>query len=276
MNAWPLLALGLGAGITGVLGLLVLARRAAWPAVLLRPNYSGRHVPVLLGALLVVGALAAFWSALGASGEAYRLHRWDLAAALSLLALFGAGALDDLRREGPRGLRGHVASLARGRPTTGILKLAVGVGAAAAIAALVGGSALRVAAGTVLMAVSVNVWNALDVVPGRSLKWGLIAIGALLAAVWGRTYGLLGAATLGAGLAVLPLDLRERGMLGDGGSNPLGLVVGMGLFLALPTAGVLVAALAGLGLQVAAETVTISRLIRAAPPLAWLDRLGRG
>jgi len=36
-----------------------------------------------------------------------------------------------------------------------------------------------------------------------------------------------------------------------------------------------VAAALALVLQVAAETVTLSRLIDAAPPLAWLDRLGR-
>jgi hypothetical protein len=61
----------------------------------------------------------------------------------------------------------------------------------------------------------------------------------------------------------------------NGGSNPLGLVVGSSLAAALPMPALLLA-LAGLAaLQVAAETVTISRLIEAAPPLRWLDALGR-
>jgi hypothetical protein len=64
-------------------------------------------------------------------------------------------------------------------------------------------------------------------------------------------------------------------MLGDAGSNPLGFIVGTGLAAILPTWGVILAAVMALGLQVAAETVTISRLIEAVPPLRWYDRLGR-
>jgi hypothetical protein len=64
-------------------------------------------------------------------------------------------------------------------------------------------------------------------------------------------------------------------MLGDTGSNPLGLVSGLGLAVILPTWGVLLAAGVAVALQVAAETVTISRLIEAVPPLRWFDRLGR-
>jgi hypothetical protein len=64
-------------------------------------------------------------------------------------------------------------------------------------------------------------------------------------------------------------------MLGDGGSNPLGFLVGLALLVVLPTPALIVAAAAMLALQAAAETVTISKLIAAVPPLAWLDTLGR-
>jgi len=76
-------------------------------------------------------------------------------------------------------------------------------------------------------------------------------------------------------VGILPLDLAQRGMLGDSGSNPLGLVSGLGAAVTLPTWGVLLAAGVVVVLQVVAETVTISRAIEAVPPLRWYDRLGR-
>jgi UDP-GlcNAc:undecaprenyl-phosphate GlcNAc-1-phosphate transferase len=130
-------------------------------------------------------------------------------------------------------------------------------------------------AAAVLIAGSINLWNALDVVPGRALKWAAIALVPVLAATVAEPYGVIAGAALGGVAGVLPFDLRERGMLGDAGSNPLGLLVGLGLAVTLPTWGVVVAALAVLALQVAAETVTISRAIEAVPALRWFDRLGR-
>ena len=64
-------------------------------------------------------------------------------------------------------------------------------------------------------------------------------------------------------------------MLGDAGSNPLGLLAGLGLAVSLPTPWLVAAAVAAVLLQVAAETVTISRVVDAVPPLRWFDRLGR-
>ena len=64
-------------------------------------------------------------------------------------------------------------------------------------------------------------------------------------------------------------------MLGDAGANLLGFTAGIGLYLSLPAWGIAVAALVVVGLNVLAETVSLTRLIEAAPPLRWFDRLGR-
>jgi UDP-GlcNAc:undecaprenyl-phosphate GlcNAc-1-phosphate transferase len=212
---------------------------------------------------------------LAASVSGRRLGAVGLAALAAVLVVGAAGLADDLSGGGPRGLRGHLASLMSGRPTTGILKLAVGVGAGVLLAVLLGGGPLLIAAGAILIASSANIWNALDVVPGRALKWAVVPLGAALLIGWTDSSALLAGAALGAAVGVLPFDLLERGMLGDAGSNPLGLLVGFVLAAVLPEAGVVLAALAALLLQVAAETVTISRLVEATPPLRWLDRLGR-
>jgi UDP-N-acetylmuramyl pentapeptide phosphotransferase/UDP-N-acetylglucosamine-1-phosphate transferase len=263
------LGLVVGSALAGVLaGLSVTSA----PRRLVRENHRGDPVPAVLGLALLGAAIVGTLIGLLWANRAGPLMAAVLA---GMVGLGAAGLLDDLAGDGPRGFRGHLGDLARGRPTTGILKLVVGLAAGVTVAVLIGGGALRVAASAVLVAVSVNLWNALDVAPGRSLKWAIVALVPVLAVTREAAFGVAAAATLGASVGLLPFDLTERGMLGDAGSNPLGFVVGTGLAAALPTAGVLAAAAAAVLLQTAAETVTISRLIEAAPPLRWFDRLGR-
>lgn len=245
------------------------------PDRMTRVNYAGRPVPVVLGLTLVplIVPVSVGAAAIGDRMVAGRV-RGDLVLA-GILVLWLAGYLDDILGGQARGLAGHLQSTVRGRPTTGLLKLLAGVAVAVWLALALGGGAVRVGASAVLIAVATNVWNALDVVPGRALKWGIVALIPLVAVSWGGDYGIVAAATLGIAAPALAFDLRERAMLGDAGSNPLGFVVGVGASAFLPTAGVMISAAAALALQAVAETVTISRLVEALPPLRWFDRLGR-
>lgn len=272
-RGWPLLAVALG-DVIALVGAALLVR-APTPR-LLRKNHAGRLVPVVLGAGLVTAVVLSTAVTAAVAGAAYDLGRVVTWAVVASVVLGMAGLIDDLAEEGPRGFREHLGSLLRkGRATTGIVKLAAGIAAGTSIALIMGGGAVRVAAAAVLMAVSANVWNAFDVVPGRALKLAILALIPILLASWNAPVGLLAGGTLGGAAALLPFDLLERGMLGDAGSNPLGFLVGVGLAAVLPTPGVVAAAAGGLLLQTAAETVTISRLVEATPPLRWFDRLGR-
>jgi hypothetical protein len=117
------------------------------------------------------------------------------------------------------------------------------------------------------------VWNGLDVRPGRALKAFLI----VQVGLWGvdlASLPTLPGVVAGAVLALGP-DLRERAMLGDGGANLLGFTVGLGLFLVLPTSGIVGGAIVAVALNILADTVTFSRVIGATRALAWVDRLGR-
>jgi hypothetical protein len=124
-----------------------------------------------------------------------------------------------------------------------------------------------------LIAGCANLWNGLDVRPGRALKFGLVAMIGIVNAPVGSLPTLPGVA-FGSVLALWP-DLRERAMLGDSGANLLGFTVGTGLYVVLPGQGVAVGAVAAVVLNVLAETVTLSRAIDAIPPLRWFDGLGR-
>jgi UDP-N-acetylmuramyl pentapeptide phosphotransferase/UDP-N-acetylglucosamine-1-phosphate transferase len=254
-------AAGIALGV-GLLGAIAFSRGG----VRRRANYRGVELPLSLGPAFVV-AVTAGWVAL--ERDALR----SAVGGLLLLGLFGW--IDDRFASETRGIVGHLRSLLGGRVTTGILKILAGFAAAVFVVFNLGEPLLRKVVGVVLIAAATNLANVLDVAPGRALKAFLPVQAVVLSAVWGSPAAVIIAASIGGALAVLPFDLRERGMLGDAGSNPLGYLAGVGLYLALPLWALIVALGAVLALQVLAETVTLSRVIAAVPPLRWYDRLGR-
>jgi hypothetical protein len=197
-----------------------------------------------------------------------------------LLAALGFGFLglvDDLIGSGhARGFRGHLAELARGRLTTGGLKLVGGAAVGAVIAGAWGSmSPGRLLADAALIALAANLANQLDRRPGRVTKVGLVAFVALAAAANNTDYIEGVAVVVGATAALLVDDLRERLMLGDVGANVLGACLGTGVVLTCPFGvrlGVLVVVAL---LNLVGELSSFTRLIDAVPPLRALDRAGR-
>jgi UDP-GlcNAc:undecaprenyl-phosphate/decaprenyl-phosphate GlcNAc-1-phosphate transferase len=242
-------------------------------------NYRGRPVPVVLGVSLGVAVVAPGLAVLvvfalgghGGPGHAGRL--------LLLLAggavVFLAGVYDDLHTGETRGLMGHLRQLARGKLTAGGVKLLAGVAGAAVAATAVGVGGWALLLGILAAAGATNALNLLDVSPGRALKAFVAAAAVVIVASWRSNGAIVEAAGLGAALALLPLDLGERAMLGDAGANLLGYLVGVGLLASLPAWGLGVALVVVLAVHLAAETVTLSRIIRSVAPLRWLDDLGR-
>lgn len=236
-------------------------------------NHRGRPVPATLGvavfaasvlAQAIAGAAALF------GGTELGHDTWALMAGATLV--FAAGILDDLRPGGPRGLIAHGRALLHGRATIGLLKaVADVVGAVLVVLTVHGRSFWVMAAGVVLIAGAANVWNGLDVAPGRAGKAFVLASVPML---FLAPPSLL-ARLLGAEVAAIWPDLRERGMLGDSGSNLVGFVAGAAAYSELTGIWVAVAAGVAVALNVLAETLTLSRCIQAVAPLRWLDRAGR-
>jgi UDP-GlcNAc:undecaprenyl-phosphate/decaprenyl-phosphate GlcNAc-1-phosphate transferase len=241
-------------------------------------NYRGEQLPAILGLVAVApGAIVGLFAGLAivtVQGRSLSAAAW-ISLGGSLL-VFAVGLMDDLIGSDPRGLRAHLRSLGSGHVTTGIVKLVVIAGSSVVVVAAepVHPGVTRLA-GIVLLAGCANLWNGLDVRPGRALKYFVLAAGAVLVAgIPMRLAPSVPGVLLGAILA-LPADLRERAMLGDGGSNLLGFTAGLALYVVLPSPWVWVAAAVAVALNVLADTVTLSRLIDTVGPLRWFDRLGR-
>lgn len=235
-------------------------------------NYRGAELPLSLGAMTALAGVAgsvALAASLHVESEGWRVVGGSL-------LVFAAGMVDDLSPEGPRGLRSHLKALAQLRVTTGILKLFVVAAVSLVVVVSLPRRGLGVeVAGIAAIAACANLWNGLDVRPGRALKAFLpVAVSALVFGISLRLMPTLPGVLIAAVVA-LPLDLRERAMLGDGGANLLGFTAGLGLYLVVPNWAVVVVAVLGVALNVAAETVSLSQLIERTPPLAWIDRLGR-
>jgi hypothetical protein len=236
-----------------------------------KPNRRGAPLPVSLGWAFALGVAAttlALWEQIQVLG----LRDSQAGELLGAAIVFLAGVVDDGFGGDARGLRGHLRALASGRVTTGVLKLAAAVLAAAITVAWTPREHLWAnLLALVAIAGCTNVWNGLDVTPGRAVK-GFLVVAVVLLIVDVKAFLLV---LTGAATAVVWPDLRERAMLGDSGANLLGFLAGAEIVRRLPEVWLLPAALIVIGLNVLAETVTFSRTIRAVPPLRWFDRLGR-
>jgi UDP-GlcNAc:undecaprenyl-phosphate GlcNAc-1-phosphate transferase len=251
-------------------------------AGLVRENYRGALLAFPLGAILATAALVALAPLAFLDDRADldllepELRRW----LPYLLGIAFLGFLDDSLGRGeasgtPRGWRGHWRALRAGSLSTGAIKA---IGALALAAYVVSGRGLedwRYLADVALLILATNLFNLLDLRPGRAEK-GLVLLGAgLCLGAW--TFSpleLLGIFT-GPVLVGAWLTLGERAMLGDTGSNLIGAIAGVWLLTTLGPDARLTALAAVLALTIYGEMRSLSATIDSVPPLRWLDSLGR-
>ena len=247
--------------------LLVLLTQAG----LLRPNYREELIPAGAGLVFFPAALffAAVWVCLT------RDERTAPAVLFTVAAFTGLGLIDDVRGDREvSGFAGHWQSLCRGKPTTGVCKAAGGLAAAALVAAAAAPRPLFLL-NVLVIALSANAINLLDLRPGRAGKGFLLPAGIFLGAAWNQPEMLFLWFFLGCVLAYLRVDLKAKAMLGDTGANPLGAVLGLGAVWALNETGLALYLAVLLCAHLLAEKYSLTGLIARSRLLDYLDRLGR-
>jgi len=244
-----------------------------------RENYRGVSVPFPAGiAIVAAGVLA-----LGLCEALQQIAHLDIFdfGSVSLGYLLGVallGLIDDLMSGSARGWRGHGRAVLGGTFSTGALKA---VGALALALYELGG----VSVGDYLLAVALlvlttNLFNLLDLRPGRSVKAFALLGAGLAVGAWSDAYGVVPLWAVGPFAAPILVvgyyDLGERAMLGDTGANLIGGLAGLWLLFALTsTTGRLIALAIVLGITVYAEFRSLSALIERTPLLRYIDSAGR-
>ncbi len=237
-----------------------------------RQNFKGKTIPAGFG-LLIIAVAVPVYIALGVQQQFWQ----PVGAYLAAVAGFGIlGLLDDLygtREAG--GFRGHVGLLLKGRISTGLLKaLGGGILGLTLGFAIAGWNIKFGLINGILISLSANTLNLLDLRPGRAVScfWAGILI---LAAAKFRTQSdlqeLVPVAVPAVWLTVL--DRSAKVMLGDAGSNVLGAVLGLALACALgpPSKLLLIALMVAVNLY--SEKYSISKLIEGNRVLRSVDRL---
>ena len=283
---------GAGIGVCAGLG-YVLRRKRIKASQWERTNFHGVTVS-LRGGVAMAGA------AVASAAVASALSDQPRAALGGVVASLGgglAGYIDDVDQGAhdggkvAKGLKGHLGALAHGQVTTGVIKIA-GIGASAlAASALVGSKATSVggkvadlALNTVLIAGTANLANLLDLRPGRALKATVLVAtplsyfscaAAKTPASPASAQRLLASGLNAAAITALVEDLQETTMLGDTGANAAGALLGTSLAANDSWKLRLGTALGVVGLILASEKVSFSKVIAANPALNWLDQLWR-
>jgi len=272
----------------------------------MRLNYRGRPLPFPFGVLIVAAALIALIPlvllARLASSEVFHPELLPIAlyalgvATLGLIddtlgearagpsaasgaieesARPGGDALEGPARPAPRGWRGHARAALRGELSTGTLKAAGSLGLALFAMSFEGLSKPGWLLAVGVLVLATNVFNLLDLRPGRAIKaFVLLGAGLTLGSLDARplwSLGLFAAPALVAGL----YDLRERAMLGDTGANLLGALAGLWLVLTLSQGGQLIALALLVAITLYGELRSISALVERTPGLRALDSWGR-
>lgn len=244
-------------------------------------NFRGDSIPTSAGVLFIPVLAFAELALILIAPEALQTgtvaFQQNIAFAGLVAGLCVLGLIDDVyggRRA--RGFRGHLAALLKGEPTTGLIKAAGGgLLALAAASWLAAQPSFEILTDGLLIALAINLFNLLDLRPGRALKWWFWALAMLLAFTPGREAWLFVAIAAGAALWLFPYDLKARVMLGDAGSNVLGGVAGFAAVATLGSAPRLVILLVLIALNLVSEKWSFSAIIDAVPPLRWFDELGR-
>ncbi|TMK66104.1 MAG: hypothetical protein E6G53_04980 [Actinobacteria bacterium] len=244
-----------------------------------RENFRGATVAFPAGIAIPVAALLALIP-LALLAELAKVDVFEPGVRGAFLYVVGVallGLLDDLvgSQAPARGWRGHARAARSGILSTGAIKAAGTLGLAVFVLWGSGLSAAEYLLEVGVLVVATNLFNLLDLRPGRSAK-ALVLLGAALLVGSADVHPMWTVALfLGPILILLPLDLREVGMLGDTGSNVIGAVAGLWLVLTLSVTAQAIALGVMAAITVYGEFRSIAEVIDRTPGLRHLDSLGR-
>ncbi len=241
-------------------------------------NYKGEVIPAGTGLVIWLIMLLSYWASSWFQLPWLVLDAFEhIQYILALTIIFVTGWIDD--RIGDRyvkGLKGHMNRLIKnGIMTTGLIKAGMTAILTLWIVSGYSTSLSGVVLYFLLITLTTNAINLLDLRPGRAMKGFIIGgVVIIVAGIWQTAVSLLLPLMIGV-ILLLPSDLRAKSMLGDAGANILGFALGFTLVLAAPSWLQWIAAVVLIIVHWIAERSSLTKLIERNRILNWFDQLGR-
>lgn len=274
-------------GFLGTYFMIPLFKSMLVNSNVIRPNYKNEMIPVGMGIvflpMIIINSIILGFVTLNniwfVSSSNYNLNIvWLLCLALyifSMMAMFFAGALDDLiGNRNVSGLKGHFKSLFKGELTTGGFKALFGGFVGLVVSVCISSSIVDIIVNTLIIALSTNLMNLFDLRPGRAIKAYLVIMIPIYITLTGYTkvFPLL---ILPNVLAYFNTDLKARGMMGDTGSNVLGISIGVLMALGYGIKVRLAWLVFLILMHLITEKFSLTKIIEKNRVLKFIDNLGR-
>jgi UDP-GlcNAc:undecaprenyl-phosphate/decaprenyl-phosphate GlcNAc-1-phosphate transferase len=238
------------------------------------PNYEKQLIPVSGGIIFIPGFFAGAVLSIILIPDSFINVLVFVIVSTALLFL---GLVDDqIGDKDAKGFVGHFTSLFRGNLTTGGFKAILTVMAALFASIIISPNFRHVIVNTLLLSFFTNLINLMDLRPGRAAK-SFLFLAVLLTyfasdTIAQNTFILIAISTV---LGYITLDLGSKVMMGDCGSNTLGIILGLvtinlfNFYEKLLILGVLVA------IHIIAERWSITKIIEGNRVFSYIDRFGR-
>lgn len=236
-------------------------------------NYRKKKIPVGMGLVFVIIQSINCYFTFIISKE---VNDIILIYVISIIFIGLSGLLDDLIGDNQiKGFKGHIRSLINGKLTTGGLKASIGLILSILISLRVSVNIYDFLINIIIVSLFTNLLNLLDLRPGRASKFFItIAFILIIINPFHQLVSILFSA-LGIMLVYIPLDLKAGAMMGDIGSNSLGITLGMYIILISNYWVKILLLIMLMFLQVLSEFYSFSQFIEKHRILKKFDDFGR-
>ena len=241
---------------------------------MIRPNYRGEQIPVSMGICFIPALVINSIILLYCNVDSERLLKIYMLL-FGIMSMCFAGIIDDsIGNRDVTGLKGHFKALIHGKLTTGGFKALLGGFVGLLICVSFDRTIPGIIVGTLVIALSTNLMNLLDLRPGRAIKVYLFI--SLILFIFGSIFEReMMALILPAVIAYFYYDLKAKAMMGDAGSNVLGVSIGIFIVTSYSLSVQVFWLVLLVAVHVVAEKFSITKLIEKNFILDYIDKLGR-
>lgn len=275
-----LLVLVIKISLIAIITVLIARQCIIWSLTLLREagcitlNFKNKEIAVGVGIAFIPVYITVQCLALLLFPNLYDTYIFF---AFVICAIGFVGFLDDMIGDKhTKGLRKHIASFLKGKLTTGFIKAFIGMAISFIISLRLSVDFFELILNMLTMALFTNTLNLMDLRPGRCAKFFLLIGGIFMLSKFSLLPDNIPLFIMMISVFIyIKYDLGEYCMLGDTGSNILGVTLGFYSILLFDTwmKSALLACL--LIINIAAEKISITKLIEKNRLLSFFDNLGR-